>query len=57
VARSYEVGAHHLPERETELLQLADAAWAEIEKDGLLVPQTAADRDAFRKRFAALARR
>jgi tetratricopeptide (TPR) repeat protein len=57
VARAYAAAAHYLPEREAELIQIAEATWAAVEKDGLLVPQTAADRETFRKRFPSLARR
>lgn len=57
LARAMEVAANQVPAREAEFLARADAEWAGIENDGLLIPALATERDAFRKRYAALARR
>lgn len=54
VARSLELAALTIPGREQELLTRAAAEWAAIEKDGLLIPSLAADREAFLKHHAAL---
>ncbi|MFN0100893.1 MAG: protein kinase domain-containing protein [Bryobacteraceae bacterium] len=52
-ARSFEIAAQFIPARSRELLARADAEWTAIEKDGLLIPTLAAERDSFRKRFTA----
>lgn len=57
LARAMEVAATYVPSREAEFLARADAEWAGMENDGLLIPALAAERDAFRKRYSALARR
>ena len=52
-AKAFEVASRQLPERARELLGRAEAEWAAMEKEGLMVPALAAERDGFRKRLAA----
>ncbi len=56
VARSLELAALTIPEREKELMAKADAQWTSLEKDGILIPSLATERDAFRKRLTAASR-
>jgi hypothetical protein len=56
VARSLELAALTIPEREKDLMAKADAQWTSMEKDGLLIPSLATERDAFRKRLTAASR-
>ena len=55
-AKAFEIVARHIPARSRELLARADAEWAAMENEGLLVPALAVERDAFRKRLAAARR-
>jgi tetratricopeptide (TPR) repeat protein len=52
VARAFEIVAQYVPARSKELLARSEAEWAAMEKEGLLVPALAAERDSFRKRLA-----
>lgn len=52
VAKAFVVAAEQLPAEEKELVARAEAEWAEMEKEGLLVPVLAAERDELRKRMA-----
>ncbi len=52
-ALAFEKAAEYLPERQKELRGRAEAEWAAIERDGLLIPQLLAEREAFRKRLLA----
>ena len=53
VARAFEIASHYIPARSKELLGRSDAEWAAMEKEGLLIPAMAAERDSFRKRLAS----
>ena len=52
-ARAFETAAQYLPARSRELLARSEAEWAAMEKEGLLAPALAAERDSLRKRLAA----
>ncbi len=52
VARAFEIVAQFIPARAKELLARSEAEWVAMEKEGLLVPALAAERDSFRKRLA-----
>ncbi|MBI2687823.1 MAG: serine/threonine protein kinase [Acidobacteria bacterium] len=49
VARSLELVAQMIPSRGKELLNQAEGVWLGMEKEELLIPQLAAERDTFKK--------
>jgi len=53
VASAFAVAAEYLPGERKALAARAEAEWAGMEKEGLLVPVLAAERDGLRKRLTA----